>query len=582
MTYDLVLRGGEVVDGLGGPRARADVAVAAGAIAAVDPPSASARWSADRVIDVDGLVVCPGFIDLHTHYDAQVLWDPACTPSPFHGTTTVVGGNCGFTLAPAAPVEQAYLLAMLARVEGMDPDSLSIGVTRPWPTFDEYLRALDGTLAVNAGFLAGHSTIRRSVMGPRAVGEAATADDVEAMRALLGASLAAGALGFSSSWSATHNDADGEPVPSRHASADELVALCDVVGRHEGTTVEFIPNVAGRDPFSDDLVQLMGRMSVAADRPLNWNILLAGRSTEALVRHQLGASDVVASMGGEAVALALPDLMQPRFSLRTGFGFDTFPGWSKVMALPVPEKLKALSDPGLRADLREAALGEARPWVWEQLVFEATSTGHQGWSAGEVAAARGVTAFDAVVDVAVEDGMDTVLRPPAIDDDDESWALRAEVWADDRVVLGATDSGAHLDALSTFNAPTALLGPHVRDRGVMELEEAVHRLTDVQARLYGLRDRGRLAVGARADVVVLDPATVGPGSVELRHDLPGGAARLYGTASGIEHVFVNGTEIVRGGDLTGARPGAVLRSGRDTTSVRPQTRHRARPGGRPR
>ncbi|HEY4397952.1 MAG TPA: amidohydrolase family protein, partial [Acidimicrobiia bacterium] len=333
---DVKIAGGSVVDGTGTARRRADVGIRDGRIVAIgeiDEP-------ATRTIDADGLVVAPGFVDIHTHYDAQAFWDPALTPSPLHGVTTVVGGNCGFTIAPLAASEADYLMRMLSRVEGMPLESLAAGVPWDWQTFGEYLDRLDGTLAVNAGFLVGHSALRRVAMGDRSH-EAATNDDVDAMCRTLSESLAAGGLGFSSSQAPTHNDGDGEPVPSRAATRDELVALSRVVGDHPGTTLEFIPTVG---PFSDEHVELMAAMSASAGRPLNWNVLVVGGGTDTY-RAQLEASDRAAEQGGRVLALTVPAVMQLHLNFRSGFLFDALPGWGPTMALPDEEKTRALTDP---------------------------------------------------------------------------------------------------------------------------------------------------------------------------------------------------------------------------------------------
>ena len=562
---DVKIAGGSVVDGTGAARKQADVGIQDGRVVVIGDVDEQAA----RTIDADGLVVAPGFIDIHTHYDAQAFWDPALTPSPLHGVTTVVGGNCGFTIAPLAASEADYLMRMLSRVEGMPLESLAAGVPWDWQTFGEYLDRLDGTLAVNAGFLVGHSALRRVAMGDRSH-EPATDGDIAAMRRTLGESLAAGGLGFSSSQAPTHNDGDGEPVPSRAATPEELVSLCEVVGDHPGTTLEFIPTVG---PFSDEHVTLMAAMSAAAGRPLNWNVLVVGAGSDTY-RDQLAASDRAAEQGGRVLALTVPAVMQLHLNFRSGFLFDALPGWGPTMALPDDEKLRALADPEVRRRLRESAesdTGLFRAMLrWDRLeigeTFAPENQGLSGRTVADVAAERGADPFDALLDIVVTDDLRTVLRPPARGDDQESWRLRSEAWRDPRVVVGASDAGAHLDMLATFSYSTSLLAAS-RTHDLVPLEEAVHLLTDVQARLYGIRDRGRLAEGVHADVVVFDADRVAPGPVHTRHDLPAGAGRLYAEAEGIEHVLVNGTEIVRGGELTGERPGALLRSGQDTETV---------------
>ena len=565
---DLIIRGADVIDGTGAPRRRADVGVRDGRVVAIGDIADDAT----TVIDADGMVVAPGFVDIHTHYDAQVLWDPAVTPSPLHGVTTIVGGNCGFTIAPIEPSETDYLTRMLARVEGMPLESLVESVPYDWRSFGEYLDKIDGKTAVNAGFLVGHSAIRRCVMGDDAVGKPASEDQIEAMRALLGDSLAGGGLGFSSSWARTHNDADGDPVPSRAATKEELIALCQTTGTHEGTTLEFIPSVGG---FEEEHLQLMADMSKAADRPLNWNVLVPNSGRADYAWEALGAGDYAAERGGKVLALTVPDTMKTFLSFRSGFVLDALPGWAKTMALPPAEKLEALSDPAERTRLAEGAASPEAGMLrglanWANMeinqTFAPENAGCAGRTVGEIAAERGQEPFDTLCDIVVADELATVVCPPVAGNDLDSWELRRDVWRDPRAVVGASDAGAHLDMLSTFNYSTAMLRA-CREHQLMPLEEAVSLLTDRQARLYGIKERGRIAEGWHADLVVLDPDTVAPGPIVWRDDMPAGAGRLYGEAEGIKHVIVNGTEIVRDGKVTGATPGTVLRSGRDTETV---------------
>ncbi|MFO7590508.1 MAG: amidohydrolase family protein [Acidimicrobiia bacterium] len=565
---DLIIRGADVVDGTGAPRRRADIGVRDGRVVAIGDVTEDAT----RVIDAEGQVVAPGFIDIHTHYDAQVLWDPALTPSPFHGVTTIVGGNCGFTIAPVEPSETEYLTRMLSRVEGMPLESLVEGVDYGWRTFGEYLDRIDGTLAVNAGFLVGHSAIRRVVMGDDAVGQAASAEQIAEMGRILAESLASGGLGFSSSQATTHNDGDGEPVPSRAADPEELIALCRVAGEHEGTTLEFIPTVG---EFEERHLTLMAEMSRAADRPLNWNVLVPNAARAADIWRRLEAGDFASERGAKVLALTVPDVMRTHLTLKAGFVLDALPGWRKPMALPVREKIAYLSDPKLRAELAESAAspeagllrGLAR-WAHMTIVetFSEENEGLAGRTIGDIAEERGQEPFDALCDIAILDDLRTILMPPLAGDDQESWELRRDVWRDPRAVVGASDAGAHLDMLSTFSFSTAMLRS-CRERGLMPVEEAVSLITDRQARLYGLRERGRIQEGWHADLVIFDESTIAPGPVTWRNDLPAGAGRLYGEAVGISSVIVNGVEIVRDNELTGERSGTLLRSGRDTETV---------------
>jgi N-acyl-D-aspartate/D-glutamate deacylase len=566
---DLIITSGAVVDGTGGPSRQADVGIRDGRVVALAAPGRIDEAAA-RVIDADGLVVAPGFIDVHTHQDAQVFWDPACTPSPLHGVTTVVAGNCGFSIAPLAPPDGEYLMQMLARVEGIPLESLEVGVPWDWRTTADYLDRVQSVgPVVNMGFMVGHSALRRAVLGADAVGQAATAQQIEAMGALLRAGLAAGGLGFSSSWATTHWDGDGNPVPSRAASADELLALSAVLADFPGTQLEFIPTV---QHFEDRHIELMTAMALAAGRPLNWNVMIPRGDQQDATARKLSASDHATAHGARVLALSYPDVIRARMTF-LGAGFDGIPGWAPTMALPPDKKQAALADPVVRArlqaDAESPAAGNYRDTVarWGDMVVSEAYTdrtrAYEGRRIGEIAAERGQEPFDTMCDIVLLDELRTGLVPVPPADDPASWKLRIESWRDPRVVIGASDAGAHLDLLSTFDWATRFLAL-TRDMGTMPMEEAVHRVTGVQGRLYGLEGRGSLEEGAIADIVVFDPGSVGPGRVAWRDDLPGGAGRLYGEASGIEHVLVGGRQVVRSGGLTGEQPGRVLRSGVDT------------------
>ena len=564
--FDVVIRNGLVIDGTGAPGQIADVALNDGRIAAVGEVSESGAHE----IDAQGLVVAPGFVDIHTHFDAQVFWDTTLSPSPLHGVTTVISGNCGFTIAPLEPEHGDYMMQMLARVEGMPLTSLQQGVPWNWRTFGEYLDAIDGSLMPNAGFLVGHSALRRTVMGERSVGEFASEDELKAMKELLAESIKAGGLGFSSSWAKTHNDADGDAVPSRHASQRELVELCAVLKDSPAVALEFIPTI---ERFDDEVYQLLTDMSVAADKPLNWNVIFVNARQADLIEEKLQASDFAAQQGGRVIALTAPMPAESRLSFESGFLLDTLHGWLEPMALSNQQKLDLLSDPERRNKLNEDAQkpsafrGVAR---WERLTVGEVSKEDlkhlEGRTIGDIAEELGKTPWETLCEIVVEDDLKTGLYPPAAGDNEESWALRQQLWNDERCLIGASDAGAHLDFLATFNYSTYLLAA-ARDRNLLSLESAVQKLTDVPARLYGLKDRGRIEDGWCADLVVFDPDKVAPADIEVREDLPGGAWRLYSEAIGVHHVFINGEQAVLDGQFTDARPGTLLRSGRDTEPV---------------
>jgi N-acyl-D-aspartate/D-glutamate deacylase len=566
---DVVITGGTLVDGTGGPARRGDVGIRDGRIAAIGAVTEAAR----ETIDARGKVVAPGFVDVHTHYDAQVFWDATLSPSPFHGVTSIVGGNCGFSIAPLSESAGDYLMRMLARVEGMPLESLQAGVPWDWRSFGEYLDKLERRIAVNAGFMVGHSALRRVVMGERAVGHEATPAELDAMRALLAASLREGGLGFSSTISPTHNDAAGQPVPSRHASREELIALARVVRDFPGTTIEFLPGVG---VFGEKEKSLMADLSLAANRPLNWNVLAPTAGNRDYVEAQLSATDYARERGAEVLALTVPQAMTVRLNLFSGFVFDALPRWDELFRMPVAERIAKLRDPSYRKYLDEGAHSEGAGMLkflanWQNMrVVEAFAERNQdlaGKTIGEIAEAEGKAPFDAFLDLAISDGLKTSFAPQSAGDTQADWQARARVWQDDRAVIGASDAGAHLDMIDTFAISTNVLGNGVRRHGVLTLEQAVHQLSDVPARLYGLRERGRLQEGWWADVTVFDADAVESGPTYTRYDLPAGAGRLYADARGIEHVLVNGVEIVRGSEHTGALPGTVLRSGRDTDTV---------------
>jgi N-acyl-D-aspartate/D-glutamate deacylase len=566
---DVLITGGTLVDGSGAPARRGDLGIRDGRIAATGEVTEAARTR----IDARGKVVAPGFFDVHTHYDAQVFWDATLSPSPFHGVTSIVGGNCGFSIAPLSDSAGDYLMRMLARVEGMPLESLRTGVPWDWRSFGEYLDKLERRIAVNAGFMVGHSALRRVVMGERAVGHHATPAELDAMRALLAASLREGGLGFSSTISPTHNDGEGQPVPSRHASREELIALARVVRDFPGTTLEFLPGVS---VFDDEQKALMTDLSLAANRPLNWNVLAPNASNREYVEAQLSATDYARARGAEVIALTVPQAMTVRINLHSGFVFDALPGWSELFRLPIAERVRKLREPAFRKQLDEGAHSEGAGMLkmlanWQNMrvveTFAERNQGCAGKTIGEIADAEGKAPFDAMIDLAITDELRTQFMPPSAGDTRADWQARGRVWQDDRAVIGASDAGAHLDMIDTFALATQVLGNGVRRHQVVTLEQAVHRLSDVPARLYGLRERGRLEPGWWADVTVFDADAIDSGPTYTRYDLPAGAGRLYADARGIEHVLVNGVEIVRGGEHTGALPGTVLRSGRDTDTV---------------
>lgn len=568
---DYRIEGGTLIDGTGAPGRRADVGVRDGRIVAVGDVDEAAA----ETIAADGLVVAPGFVDPHTHYDAQLFWDPLASPSSVHGVTTIVGGNCGFTLAPLDGADADYLRRMMAKVEGMPLPALETGVPWNWSSFGEYLDRLDGKVAVNAAFNVGHCALRRKVMGADAIGNEATAEQLDQMVQLLHESIEAGGLGFSTTLSFTHSDGDGQPVGSRWASKDEVLALCAAVRDHEGTTLEYVTDGCMRG-FRDDEVELMAEMTLAGRRPLNWNVLTVDAKEPERYRDQLAACQNAADRGGRAVALTMPVLVEMNMSFRNYCALFMLPDWNQVMNLPVPERIEKLRDPETRKWMNERARSpeagvfrRLASWGRYQIgdTFSAANEGLKGRSVHDIAQERGGETFDTLLDVVIDDELRTVLWPLPPDDDEDSWKLRADAWRHPLVMIGGSDAGAHLDRMCGAPYTTAFLADTIRGRKLVPLEEAVHLITQAPAELFGLRDRGLVREGFHADLVLFDPETVGTDEVRLVEDLPGGTARLFAGSAGVERVFVNGRPIVAGGTTTGELPGTVLRSGRDTRTV---------------
>ena len=570
---DYVIRSGTLLDGSGDPARGADVGLRDGRIVAVGHVEEDARAE----LDATGLMIAPGVIDPHTHYDAQLFWDPSASPSNVHGVTTVVGGNCGFTLAPINAQDADYIRRMMAKVEGMPLAALETGVPWGWSTFAEYLDALDGRLGVNAGFLVGHCALRRKVMGATRGEEVASDEEIARMRALLAESLDAGGLGFSSSQSRTHSDGEGRPISSRYADRREMLTFCEEVAAHEGTTLEYITNGC-LDSFSTEEVDLMTAMSVTAQRPLNWNVLTVDARSSERIAHQLSASTTAAASGGQIVALTMPTLVPMNMSFRTHCALFLIPGWGDVMGLPEAERMTKLADPAVRALLdararsKEAGVFRGLSHWGTYVIGDTYAAANEGCAfrrVDEIAAERGTAPFDTLLDIVLADELRTVLWPNTDDGDDATWAMRAVVWSDPRAMVGGSDAGAHLDRMCGSNYPTAFLGDCLRGRKLVPVEKAVHMMTDQPARLFGLRERGLVREGYAADLFVFDPATVASEPARLVHDLPGGTPRLYAGSHGVVRVLVNGVETVRDGEPTGDLPGTLLRSGRDTASVVP-------------
>jgi N-acyl-D-amino-acid deacylase len=560
MAYDLRIAGGTLIDGTGAPPRLGDVGIRDGRLVALGDVAGSAR----EEIDARGLAVAPGFIDLHTHYDAQILWDPSLGISPWHGVTTVVMGNCGFGVAPTRPEHRDLVLRTLEKVEGMSLACLRAGCGESWPfeTFPEYLDVIErrGSL-VNVTALLGHTPLRLYVMGEAAVERAASDQEIASMRGIVRDAIEAGALGFATSKSPTHVGYRGRPVPSRAAELREIQALAGALGE-AGRGV--IQATVGSGFFIDELAAL----SRETGRPVTWTALLAGLLGPGSHRGFLEWSERALASGARVIPQVSCRPLNFEFDLAEPFPFESMPAFQPVSAADHAGKLRLYADPGFRATARaafESGRGGPLGLCWDRIVVT-QAPGDPAASERplvDVARERGRDPLDCLFDLALATDLGARFRLAIMNFDEDEVA---ELLTHPDTVLGLSDAGAHASQLCDACFSTHLLGHWVRERGTLTLAEAVRMLTSRPAEVMGITDRGRLAVGLAADVVVFDPARVRAGALRRVHDLPAGAERLVADADGIEAVVVNGTVVRRaGGDRLGpsdSLPGRLLRGGR--------------------
>jgi N-acyl-D-aspartate/D-glutamate deacylase len=571
--FDLLIKGGSVIDGTGAPATRANVGVKNGRISYVGPDTPAAT----KTIDAQGKYVAPGFIDTHTHYDAQITWDPWVRPHTQHGCTTVICGNCGFTLAPVTPESLRYLVPMLAKVEGIPHKSLVEGAKITWRTTGEMLDSLEGKVGVNIGFMTGHSTLRAYVMGDRARTSQATAADIAAMKDLLKKSLSEGSLGFSSSHIETHLDHEAIGVPSLHSSRAELLELMSVVKEFEGTMTGYV--LTGRSPSEADK-KFMAEVSLASGRIYCWPLLAPGLMSEEVTKNKMSATDVARAMGTEFRVQAPSCPINNYSNFKSGLGYDQFPGlWNEVYRKDLAGRVAALADPKLRPILEADALkvpkGDNSEFYRKWGEFTVVSVKLEknrpfvGRSIEDIAHELGKTPFNTLLDLVVEENLDTVLLPRMIQDELATWKGIVACMRDDRTVWGGDDAGAHLDALEAYSHGTRFIENAVRKYGLMPIEEAIHHFTQAQAQFFGLKDRGVITQGYCADLVVFDYDRVAVTPTEMRSDFPAGGERLYTGAVGFDHVIVGGAPIIENGEYTYVTPGTVLRAREHTYTVDP-------------
>jgi N-acyl-D-amino-acid deacylase len=546
MSHDLVIRGGTIVDGTGAPSRSGDVAVTDGRIAEVGQVTGRGR----EEIDAAGLVVAPGFIDPHTHYDAQLTWDPLASCSSWHGITTIVTGNCGFTLAPCRPGDRLTLMRMLEYVEGMSLEAMEKGIRWEFESFAEYLDALDRRgLAVNVGAMVGHSAVRQYVMGDAAWERAASEDEIERMAKEVRTAMAVGAVGFSSTTNHNHVGAKGRPVPSRLATDEEMNRLAAAMGDSGRGVMEI--TIGGTRPDRVAEVDRFVELARAARRPITPVSLRHNPERAWEHRVILSRLEALNRDGLRIYPQVTCSPLTSTFDLYGAFVFYRFPVWKRVLEAPPAEWRAVLADPGFRAEFRATAgssslfVGDTSPLRVES-IHRAEHARFVGRTVGEVAATLGKELVDAFFDLALADDLKTRFTVAIMNTDA---AAVAEIFTHPISLIGLADAGAHLTLFCEAGQTSRLLGHWVRERKALTLEEAVRRITSMPADVFGFADRGRLRPGLAADLVVFDAETIAAGEPELIHDLPDGGPRLVQRAHGIAWSFVNGGAVIRNGKL---------------------------------
>lgn len=561
-VLDLVIRNGVVVDGTGAPSRRADVGVVGDRIVAVEAhlPEAAAE------IDAGGRVVTPGFVDVHTHLDAQLAWDPLGTSSCWHGVTSVVLGNCGVTFAPARPDDRAYLAQLMESVEDIPATSILEGLAWDWETYGEYLDTLERLpKGLNVGGMVGHCAVRYHAMGDRSLDEApATRDDIVAMCALVDEAIGAGALGFSTSRTFLHRVPDGRPVPGTFAAAEELLAFADVMGKHGGAVFEGAMRLGERD--GEDLantmeeIELMAELSRRARGPVTFGLVQVDRRPELyrrVIERAKACNAAGASLRPQTTARGVGLL----FGLSCSRTFwDRCPSWRQLRNRSLPEQLAVLEDAALVTQLvAEAASSPAGIDLRGVYVLDPRALRYDARpqdSLAAVAEQRGTSPAEAFLELTRETSGAVLFNFPFLN---QQMAAVAEMLADPVVAMGLADAGAHVGQIMDASQPTFLLSYWVAERGEMSFEEAVRRLTSDTAELFGIADRGVVRPGAFADLNVIDVDRLAMGPPTYVHDFPGGAGRFVQRATGYDCTIVNGQVFMRHGEHTGAFAGRVLR-----------------------
>ena len=565
MGFDLLIRNGTIVDGSGLPRYQADIGVVDGRITDIGKLSGSAR----EEIDAEGHVVAPGFIDAHTHMDAQVFWDPLGTCSCWHGVTSVVMGNCGFTLAPCAEENKHMVLRNLERAEDISPAAMEAGIEDwSWETFPEYLDAVEAQpKGINYGAYLGHSALRNYVMGERAFEEAAGDDDLAAMKRVLAEGLHAGAMGFSTSRSTNHRTADDRPVSSRLATWDEVRELVGVLGDEGAGIFELTrEDVTLDEPAIRDYFDRVRDLAVDTKVPVTFAGNY-GRERGDFWLNFYNCADEIVERGGRALIQGHCRWAVTNLSFESKMPYDRAPLWKELRARPLADQEAALRDPSTRAKLVAAALDYAKQ-PETGVAAEVRSQVDYDWlfplermlppypSVAEIAREQGKAPIDVVIDMALDKHLKQFFMQPLFNED---WDVVLFMMRHPRTAVTFSDSGAHVSQIMDSSLQTHMLSYWVREMGEFTLEQAVRKMTYDIASFWGLHDRGLVRRGKMADLVIFDADTIAPQMPTLEHDLPGGAPRLKQKADGILATIVAGQTVLRNNEHTGALPGQVLR-----------------------
>ena len=562
MTYDLIVKGGRIYDGSGLPSYLGDVGIKEGRIVETGRIQGDTR----RVVKADGLAVSPGFIDFHTHLDAQLLWDPLATSSCFHGVTTVIPGNCGLALAPCKADDRETILRSFERVEAISLPALKAGVEWNWTTFPEYLNRLRGRLGVNVATLVGHCALRQFVMGEAATKRVATAAEIHQMKDILKAAVRGGAIGFSTNQNPVHMFADGTPIPSRLATDEEIIEMACALGEINQGAVQISRGSLGVSVPMRESVQLFEEISRRSGRPVIWQSIAHRWDKPNEWRQLLDLAKETIDRGVQSYPLCNARLFNNRLTMKNAQVFDDLPTWKTILFLPLEARIGALKDPETRRKMRYEAVEEKKPsrfsrrWDLVYMIKAATPANKhlEKKSVAEIAQIRNQDVIDAFLDLSLEEGLDTEFQTSSTNGDEQAVA---EIICSPYVLVGQSDAGAHLIYDAGFGYATRLLGYWIREKNIMSLEEGVRKLTFMVASIFGLRDRGLIRPGMAADLVLFDPATVRECEPEMVQDLPGNEKRLVQKATGIEMTIVNGEVLIEKGSHTGTLPGAVVGNG---------------------